>query len=74
MLSKKAQKDLASKFNAIQVAIIMQTKPDASAESIELWRRSERNATVYLLEQYGIELPCAKEFQIEQRYLTTQAS
>lgn len=67
MLSKKVAKDLAGVINHLQVCALMLTRANNTAEQIALWRESERRSTVYLLEQYGIELPNARSFQAEQK-------
>lgn len=66
MLSKKVAKDLAGVINRLEVCTLMMKRAKTDKD-IDLWRRCKRDSTVYLLEQYGIELPNARSFQAEQK-------
>lgn len=66
MLSKKAQKDLAANINRLQVCTYMRTSDTLTFEQKKLWILAEREATLYLFEKYGIDLPNRASFQFEK--------
>ena len=67
-LTKEVRKDIAEKINSLVVAEMMKEAAlkTENYKGIRIWRQSEIEATLYLLDKYNIRLPNAESFDAER--------
>lgn len=66
MLSKKAKKDIAIIINHLQVCMYKRNSDTLTENQKKVWYLAEQDATLYLYEHYGIDLPNRSMFQVTQ--------